>query len=209
METVAAEGESLEAYREARGVVIEECDRLVQMINTMLDIAEANAGLAKPGPQASDLGELVQDAHELFAPVAEESGVRFVIRVPAEPVPVGMGRRAVQRVLANLIDNALKYTSAGGEIEISLAKAASSARLVVRDTGCGIAAEDLPHVFDRFYRGESSRTTPGHGLGLALVRALVVASGGRVSVESQGREGSRFTVELPLAQDQATAMCRT
>jgi signal transduction histidine kinase len=209
METVTVEGESLEAYREARGAVIEECDRLVQMINTMLDIAEANAGLGQGDDQTTDLGELVQDAHELFAPVAEEQGVRFVVRVPAEPFPVGMVRKAAQRVLANLIDNALKYTSAGGSIEISLGQDAESVRLAVQDTGCGIAPDDLGHVFDRFYRGESSRTTPGHGLGLALVQALVEASGGHVSVESQPGTGSRFTVTLPPAASHSAATSRT
>ena len=198
METVTTGGESLEAYRGARGLVIEECDRMVQMINTMLDIAEANAGLRGEGSDLLDLGGIMAEAHELFEPVAEEKGIEFTF-VASPDVPSVLGdRRAIQRVVSNLIDNALKYTPAGGRIELGVGPHGETACITVADTGCGIPPADLPQVFSRFYRGETSRSTPGNGLGLALVEALVKACGGQVSVESELGKGTCFTVHFPL-----------
>jgi len=201
MEMATAEGESLETYRNVRGSVIEECDRMVQMVNTMLDIAEANAGLRGGEGEPLDLGDVVAEAHELFEPVAEEQGIGFRLAVsPGVPRVLG-DRRAIQRVVSNLIDNALKYTPVGGQVELGVGCHEGMARIRVADTGCGIPPADLAQVFRRFYRGETSRSTPGNGLGLALVQALVNASGGRVSVQSQVGKGTCFTVDFPPLPD--------
>lgn len=199
METVTLSGESLEAYREVRGQVIEECDRLVVLINTMLDIAEVSAGLKEPRREAVDLRSVLAEAYELFEPVAEERGIRFQLELLESLPPVAGDRHHMQRMVANLLDNAFKFTAAGGQVSIAANPVAASVEIAVADTGCGIPVADLPQVFDRFFRGEASRTTPGNGLGLALVQALAHACGGEVSVESEAGKGSRFSVRLPLA----------
>lgn len=209
METVSVDGESLAAYQEARGAVIEECDRLVQFINTMLDIAEANADVPGADREAVDLGVVLREAHELFEPVAEERGIRFSLDL-AEPVPAVAGeRRKVQRIVANLLDNAFKFTPAGGQVALTATVLRDLVEICVADTGCGIPEADLPHVFDRFFRGESSRTTPGNGLGLALVQALTRACGGEVSLKSEMGKGSSVVVSLPLAGTLAGALSPT
>ncbi len=98
---------------------------------------------------------------------------------------------------ANLLDNAVKYTPAGGDIEIHVSASPEAITLMVNDTGIGISPEVMPHVFDRFYRGDTSRSTPGSGLGLSLARTIVQAHGGEITVTSLPHEGSRFTVVLP------------
>jgi signal transduction histidine kinase len=104
----------------------------------------------------------------------------------------------LQRMVANLLDNAIRYTPAGGAIEAQLRCGGGTATLAVRDSGIGIAPLDLPHIFDRFFRCDPSRSDTGAGLGLSLVRAVCQAHGGRVAVESAPGQGSRFTVTLPL-----------
>jgi signal transduction histidine kinase len=104
----------------------------------------------------------------------------------------------IQRLLSNLMDNAIKYTSAGGQVEVSLSLSeGQSATLTVKDTGIGISAEDLPHIFERFYRGDQSRSESGTGLGLSLARAIARAHGGDITVKSRLHEGSIFAVTLP------------
>jgi signal transduction histidine kinase len=179
------------------GLIIEECDRLLELINTMLDISEAEAGLAKLDMETTDLTALVDDLMDLFLLSAEEKHIELRTIGTGGPVLITCDRRRLQRVFANLLDNALKYTPAGGRVTISLADTSGGATVTVEDTGPGIPDEDLPHIFERFYRGEKSRSTPGSGLGLSLVRALVMIHGGSVSVASTLHQGSRFTVTLP------------
>ena len=199
LETVAADGESLDAYRGVRGAIVEECDGMVQMINTMLAIAEASAGLRDIPAERVDLAAVVAEAHELFEPVAEEKGIALRLSVPAEQALVSADLRAIRRIVANLIDNALKYTPAGGSVELAVGCHGGMARISVADTGCGIPASDLPKVFCRFYRGEESRSTPGNGLGLALAQALAAACGGTIRVTSKVGVGSCFEVEFAVS----------
>lgn len=113
------------------------------------------------------------------------------------PLLVSGDEGQVRTALSNLLDNAVKYTDKGGRIDVAVAKEKGMARLVVRDTGMGIPADKLPHVFDRFYRAEESRTSPGVGLGLSIVRSIIQAHGGTVRVESRPGEGTTFTLTLP------------
>ena len=118
-----------------------------------------------------------------------------------EPVDIDGNESLLENVWMNLISNAVKYTSAGGLISISLSREGDHAVVTVEDTGCGMTENQARHAFDRFYQGEDSHVTEGNGLGLAVVKAVVKKHGGTVSVKSALRKGTKFTVSLPLEQN--------
>ncbi len=153
--------------------------------------------MEKPSREKIDLANLVREACELFGTTAEDRGLTLSCNVPERCVIAG-DARMIQRLLSNLLDNAIKYTSAGGRVEVSLSEIEGrGATLTVKDTGVGISAGDLPRIFERFYRGDRSRSESGTGLGLSLARAIARAHGGDITVESRLDEGSVFTVTLP------------
>jgi heavy metal sensor kinase len=190
-------GENAQSYREMAGEVIEECDRLVEMIKTILEIAETESGAASYQTTRVDMAEIVREAGSLFESVAEEKGVNLELDVPAEPLLISGNTAKLQRVVANLLDNAIKYTPSGGKVLMSAKKEQEHVTISITDSGAGIAEEDMPHIFKRFYRGDSSRSTPGSGLGLSLAMAIVRAHWGDIAVSSRPGEGSIFTVSLP------------
>ncbi len=196
-ETALTGKETLETYREMAGIVIEESDRLVGIINTMLQISEVDTGLVRLTRNRVNLVQLVQDAYELFRPVAEDQGITLRVSLPSQSVIILGDSGKLQRVMANLIDNAVNYTPRGGTICLSAKENVSHAILTIEDSGMGIGEEDLPHIFERFYRGDRSRTTPGSGLGLSLVGAFVRAHGGEISVTSSLEQGTTVTILLP------------
>jgi heavy metal sensor kinase len=190
-----ANGEA-NATRESWAVnIIEECDRLLEMLNTTLDIAEADSGAAKLKLGRVDLAEMVLTASELFQPVAEDHRIGIATSVP-EHCWIEGDRQRLQRVIANLLDNALKYTPSGGEVRIVLLEQAQNVLVTIEDTGVGIAAADLPRIFQRFFRCDPSRSRQGIGLGLSLALAFVRAHGGDSTVTSTQGKGSKFTVVL-------------
>ena len=168
----------------AIGAAIEEADRLLATFNALLSIAEAESGAPGSAAAPLDLGELAHAAAELYEPVAEQNGFR--LSIAAEPGIVIRGdRHLLSQVLANLLDNALKYAG-GGEISLRVWRFGGRAVLEVADRGPGIAEADRKIVFDRFVRLEKSRSTPGNGLGLSLVRAVARRHGGRVELDDNG-----------------------
>jgi len=173
----------------------EECDRLLEMINTNLEITETESGAAYLHLADIDLVELVRDACELFQTVAEDRQIKLTAVLPAHG-RLRADRQRLQRVIANLLDNALKYTPPGGEVRITLLDEGPRVRLSVEDTGVGIAPAERERIFERFYRSDRSRSEPGNGLGLALCLASVRAHGGEISVESEPGRGSTFSVTL-------------
>jgi signal transduction histidine kinase len=173
----------------------EECDRLLEMINTNLEITETESGAAYLHLAEVDLALLVRDACELFQTVAEDRQVKLTAALPAH-CHLNADRQRLQRVIANLVDNALKYTPRGGQVSIGLVDEGSRVRLTVEDTGVGISPDERARIFERFYRSDRSRSEPGNGLGLALCLAHVRAHGGEISVESAPGCGSTFTVTL-------------
>jgi len=196
-ETTLTGDRDLVAWREMAGAVIEESDRLVEMINTMLEIARTDSGVAQLLKTDVDIRAVLQEAVDLFQPLAEDRGITLQTDSPDVPLAVRGNRSRLQRAVANVLDNAIKYTGSGGKIRVSAKKSASRILLEISDTGTGINETDLPHIFDRFYRGDRSRSTPGNGLGLSLARSIVRAHGGEITARSSPGQGSLFTIFLP------------
>jgi signal transduction histidine kinase len=186
--------------REALAEVIEESDRVLAMLTTMTDIVEAEAGAMRLDKHPEDLAQIAREALELYELVAKEAGVTVVTHL-APDVQIVADRRRISQVCANLIDNAIKYTAAAGQVEVSVLAADGDGVLRVTDTGVGIAAEDLSRVWERLFRADPSRGERGLGLGLSLVKAVVEAHGGRVTLDSTLGKGSTFEIRLPLAID--------
>lgn len=176
--------------------IVEQCDMLLELINVMLFISETEAGAATFQKSRVDMARVVEDACELFMPLAEDKKIALEMSL-AGPCLVAGNLNLLQRMVANLLDNALKYSGAGCHVSVSLTPEQGRIVLRFQDNGMGMGAEDMPHIFDRFYRCDQSRTKPGSGLGLSLVRAIVGAHGGEISVASSLGQGSTFTVILP------------
>ena len=194
-EVTLTTGKSLNDYENQAASTIEECDRLLGMINTMLMISKTEAGVDKLAREEIDLARLIQEACELFEPSAEDQGVILTCMAPAGAHVFG-DARMIQRMLSNLLDNAIKYTPSGGTVTVSLSEKGGRVLVSVQDTGCGISPGDLPRIFERFYRSDQSRSKPGIGLGLSLARAIARAHGGDITATSTLDQGSTFTVTL-------------
>ena len=180
---------------------MEECDRLVEMINTMLEITQTDSGTS---PLVTEQNQPRPDrragAQPLRAAGRGQSPYASRWKTPPGPVVVTGDKMRLQRVIANLLDNAIKYTPEGGNVLLALTTGGGQARLTVKDDGAGISKDDQLRIFDRFHRCDSSRSLPGNGLGLSLVRAIVKAHGGSTTVSSVPGQGSAFTVSIPRAE---------
>ena len=181
---------------ETAGSIIEECDRLLGLINTTLDIAEAEAGVRKLRRSTFDLTEVARQAVEIFQPLAEDAGVQLEL-VAGSPVLLQGEVALIQRAVANLIDNAVKFTPSGGFVRVTVTALEFAAELSVQDAGPGLSAEEIARIFTRFYRADQSRHRAGHGLGLSLAKAFAHAHGGEIRVVSQPGEGSIFSLRIP------------
>jgi len=187
---------SLDEYQTMAANTVEECDRLLGMINTMLEISKTEAGVETLSLSEVDVSALIADASDLFYPLAEDNGLYVETNTPSQCL-LPCDRSKLQRVIANLLDNAIKYTPPGGKIIISAEEVDKKVIISVHDTGIGISPEEIPHIFDRFFRADKSRSVPGAGLGLSLVQAIVRRHGGQIKVSSSPGVGSTFTVVLP------------
>jgi signal transduction histidine kinase len=186
----------VDRYREALADCVEESDRVLLMLNTLMDISEAESGTLQRRQDRVLLGDIVARAIDLYRDVADAKGVALVSALQSDVSVMADGTR-LQQVAANLIDNALKYTPPGGRVDVEVMQDGGRALLRIRDNGAGINPDELPRIWDRLFRGDASRTERGLGLGLSLVRAIVKAHGGTVDVESALGKGSTFTVALP------------
>lgn len=193
--TITSAG-SRQDYELMAGNIVEECDRLLGMINTMLDISEAEAGLSKLNMSQIDISEIAEETCELFQPVAEDKNIN-IIRDLAENKYIQADKHKLQRVMSNLLDNALKYTPEGGTVIVTVNGGADQAVISFKDNGIGISEIDLPYIFKRFYRCDRSRSLPGYGLGLSWTRAIIQAHGGQITASSKLDEGSTFTATFP------------
>ncbi len=189
---------AIERYREALADCVEESDRVLVMLNTLMDISEAESGAMQLRREPVALDEVVDRAMDLYRDVADAKDV--ALTADASPgVVVEADRTRLEQAAANLIDNAIKYTPAGGHVSVQVRREGGFAILRVSDTGAGIPADELPHIFDRLFRGDTSRAERGLGLGLSLVKAIVEAHGGTVDVTSEPGEGSAFVISLPIS----------
>jgi signal transduction histidine kinase len=185
----------IDRYHEALADCVEEADRVLVILTTLMDITEAESGAMPLRREPVALADIVARATDLYRDTAEAKGVTLAAQVSSD-VKVSVDRTRLEQVAANLLDNAIKYTPSGGQVEVSAGRDGGVAVLQVRDTGMGIPADELPRIWDRLFRGDRSRAERGLGLGLSLVKAVVEAHGGTVSVESEVGRGSTFTVHL-------------
>jgi signal transduction histidine kinase/FixJ family two-component response regulator len=187
-----AEGRALVEAAQRNG------QRLLKLVNTLLDFARIEAGRTQASYEPTELAALTADLAANFRAACERAGLRLKVDCPPVVEPGFVDREMWEKIVLNLVSNAFKFTLAGG-IEVSLKEGAAHFELAVSDTGCGIPASELPHMFERFHRVQDARgrSHEGSGIGLALVNELVKLHGGSIAVESRLDEGSRFTVTLP------------
>jgi len=174
-----------------------ESERLIRIVDDLLSVARLEAGTLDVALEPTDLGDALRDA-AAAAQGREEGRHRFSVRIEPAELAVRADREKLGQVLANLLDNAVRYSPEGGTIIVSARGRARAAEVTVADEGIGISEPDRQRVFAKFFRSERAPAGQGTGLGLFLVRGLVTAMGGRIWLESEEGRGSRFTFELPL-----------
>jgi signal transduction histidine kinase len=177
----------------------EQISRLEWMSTNLLDLSRIDAGIFPLDMRPGDLRDPIRSVVEAHAELAEQRGVSLVSEVPPSPVMLSFDRERIVQLLTNLVGNGLKFTPRGGQVRVTLADMTEGAVLEVRDSGPGILAAELPHVFERFFRGTNvgEARASGSGLGLAIARSIVEMHGGQIEVASAIGEGSAFTVRLP------------
>ncbi|MGN6109888.1 MAG: sensor histidine kinase [Kofleriaceae bacterium] len=194
--------------QEALVVAMEESERVLVMLRALMDISEAETGIMRLDRARVSLNQLASDVAELYAHVAEDAGVQLDV-IAATAVSAYADPSRLRQAIANLVDNAIKYTPSGGRVEIEIARDADHAIVRVRDTGEGIPASSIPRIWERLYRADPSRSKRGLGLGLSFVQAIVAAHGGSVTVASQLGRGSTFTISMPLVPREPVAIAGT
>jgi heavy metal sensor kinase len=187
-------------YRDALSQVLAELERTSALVENLMLLARADSGAETLPKQALDLVESVRDACAQGATLAQARDIRFESSLPDRRVPMEGDPQALRRLFLILIDNAVKYTPPGGHVAVALSTSDGDALGEVRDSGIGISREDLPNVFERFYRADKARSREmgGTGLGLSIARWIAQIHGGEIHVESQPGKGSTFRVQLPL-----------
>jgi len=178
-----------------------QINQMTEMVENLLTLARADEGRAPLAVEETDLREIVADVAETAGMLGESAGVTAVHQMPDTPVRLPVDRHRIREMLLNIVTNAIKYTPQGGTVALTLEEEDHAVTVTVRDTGIGIAAGDLPHIFDRFWRADQARTRtgerPGTGLGLSITKWIAEAHGGTITVQSRPGRGSTFTVQLP------------
>ena len=177
----------------------EQIERLDWLAQNLLDLSKLDSGLVLLDLRPDDLRAAVESAAHQHDAAAARRGVGLHLDLPDAPIRIRHDPPRIGQVVANLVGNAVKFTPRGGTVRIAVAATSDGARIDVRDTGVGIEPAELPHIFERFFRGSRANKArgSGSGLGLAIVKSIVDMHGGKVSVESAADGGSRFTVDLP------------
>jgi two-component system heavy metal sensor histidine kinase CusS len=189
---------SPEEYREVLGSSLEECGRLARLIDRLLFLARAENPETQIVREPCELGVELATVCEFYEAAATEAGVRLAVALQGQ-VPADLDRPLFQRAVGNLVANALAHTPPGGSVTLSATGDDTATRVEVADTGCGIPAAHLPHVFDRFYRADDARSSRNGnvGLGLAIVRTIVELHRGAVEVRSEVGRGTRVSMTFP------------
>jgi len=196
-EAALGAGDDPAAVREALADCVEETDRIRSLLDTLLDVSAAEAGVLALKRESVDVQALVEGVVELYALVAEEKEVQLLLQA-GPPATVQADATRLRQVVANLVDNAVKYTPAGGSVYVGWDRRADRVVVAVRDTGPGVPPAEQDKIWRRLYRGDQSRSQRGLGLGLSVVKAIVEAHGGQVGVMNHSAGGAVFTVELPF-----------
>jgi signal transduction histidine kinase len=184
--------------RRSLAVIDAELRRLQRLVAGLLDLSRIESGQAALRREPVDLAAVVGQCAEIVSQRAEEAGIDLIVETPPEPPVVTGDADRLEQVIANLLDNALRYTPAGGRIVLTLMRDDRAARVSVADTGPGIPAQALPNLFERFYTADPARAGRGAGLGLAIAREIALAHGGDLTAASEAGRGSRFSLTLPV-----------
>jgi two-component system, OmpR family, sensor kinase len=206
LETVRMHGESLSAAERTHYLDLAalQHQRLSNMVREQFELSLLDSAAVRFGPQPASLSDLVHDVVQELRPGAETAGIMLLAEVPADAALVRMDVALVQRVLENLLSNAIRHTPRGGRITVSVSRADGSAVVAVSDTGDGIPPADLARVFDRSFRGSSPEDRSGAGLGLAIAKRIVELHEGHIAVDSASGAGARFVFNLSLAEGART-----
>ncbi len=188
-------GEDLNAHKEALINVMEESDRILKMLNTVMDIAEAEAGTLNIDRRLMNISTLIERVVDMYQFVAEEKNIRIHMDVSKECY-AAVDPERISQAVANLLDNAIKFTPSAGVVCLEVRQIENKINIKIQDEGDGISAEELPRIWERLYRGDQSRSQKGLGLGLNLVKAIIEAHDGNVEVQSEPGKGSIFNVVL-------------
>ena len=200
--TLLQQADEDEIRRQASSILDRQVEHMTRLIEDLLDVSRISRGDIDVRKQEIDLAQVVQSAVEAIRPVVEAAGHRLEIELPRSPVSVVADRQRIAQVVSNLLSNAAKYTPQGGRIDVELSKLNGSAVISVRDNGIGIAAGDLPRLFNMYTQldGGRRRAPGGLGVGLAIARQLVALHGGTIEARSAGTgQGSEFTVRIPTS----------
>lgn len=187
----------LASYRDAIANIAEDCSDMISMINSMLEITRIENRFEHLEKENFSLSEQLRQAYDLYSMQAEENGQTFTLALPGNDVMLYADKLKIQRVVSNLVDNALKFTPAHGRVELALFDEKDAAVFRIADSGTGISDEDKKHIFERFFRADASRTRPGNGLGLSMVHAIVIAHDASITVTDTPGGGTTFTIRFP------------
>ncbi len=190
-------GRSPESYRESLQNVVAEAERMTQLVEDLLTLARSDTAVAAMPRLPVDLREILRAVYDEMAGLADDRQIQIKLNPGARPAVVAGNQPALHRLFVVLLDNALKYSQSGGFVMVDLDGNAQGLQVTVRDFGSGIREADLPHIFERFYRADSTRGGGGHGLGLPLAETIARAHGASIEVRSAEGEGSSFRVKFP------------
>jgi signal transduction histidine kinase len=201
---LALEADTPESARDALADSIEETDRVLTMLNTLMDVTEAENGMMRLNLERCSISSLLAGVADLYELIAEEKSIEIKSHF-ISPGYAEVDSNRMRQAFANLVDNAVKYTPAGGLVEIRCETSGENVLVTIRDNGMGIPLGEQNRIWDRLYRGDTSRSQRGLGLGLSLVKAVVEAHAGTISLQSEPAKGSEFTVTLAAAKPEAPA----
>ena len=170
---------------------------MISMINSMLEITRIENRFEHLKKENFSLSEQLRQAYDLYSMQAEENGQIFTLALPGNDVMLYADKLKIQRVVSNLVDNALKFTPEGGRVELVLFDEKDAVVFRIADSGTGISDEDKKHIFERFFRADASRTRPGNGLGLSMVHAIVIAHDATITVTDTPGGGTTFSIRFP------------
>ena len=182
----------------AAGLIAESCDKIIDLFETHAEIAKNNAFAEREQPSKQNVSEIINFIVDLYAPAAEAKGVKISASAVKAPIMFMGHKSKFQRLIGNIIDNAIKFTPSGGSVTVTAFETLDTVEIVVSDTGIGIDPVVVPRVFDRGFRTKDAVSQPGFGLGLALAKSIVNFYRGTITCKSQLGKGTEFTIRLPV-----------